>query len=628
MASLNEQLTELQTARDNMKIALENKGQSITKDIRTYADAISNISSSDSETTGMKQFATEEEMNADPTAKEGDLAVVYGETINNMTATAEVRIFSFPSIVVLPEAFASDAYCMFEGTNDSTYFSGQVVLSASNFEFRGYSENDEIYITYTSEDGITYIRTDSGSETIDCGLAVKCRYEEEWNDAIGYFMQASIYNFGGLFKYESIQDTSKATFVSNLKYDNGIVCDTNKIDGYVFNDYIKVFQDVTSYLETTPSRVLITKDNNIITVYCYKLAVGSATMGNITLYNGKVYAGLVSTNLANFTNYKFVFTEDLSSYEVTVLTPVNIADKYYYLDEIPSTAEITGISTPGTYPSDISFVHYDTTATTGYVLISYGEKYLYTNAPTQLTAIKRNVYDATFYGKNGVFEGNLQKTNNLTLEQLQQKVEIWDKFNHLSVGAIRLSNAFQNMTFTTIPYIDTSEATGGYYMFSGCINLTHIPLLITSNMLEMGGMFNGCTSLKEVPLLDTSNSESTAIMFQNCTSLIECPQFDTSNVREAFSMFNNCTSLTTVPVLNSSKFKNGQNGMMNMFRNCSALTDESLNNILLMCINATTITTATYKSLKYIGLTEEQVTRCQTLSNYQAFLNAGCVTGY
>ena len=45
MATLNEQLTELQTARDNMKVALEGKGQTVTKDIRTYAEAISNISS-------------------------------------------------------------------------------------------------------------------------------------------------------------------------------------------------------------------------------------------------------------------------------------------------------------------------------------------------------------------------------------------------------------------------------------------------------------------------------------------------------------------------------------------------------------------------------------------------------
>ena len=43
MATLNEQLTELQTARDNIKTAIEGKGQTVTKDIRTYAEAINNI---------------------------------------------------------------------------------------------------------------------------------------------------------------------------------------------------------------------------------------------------------------------------------------------------------------------------------------------------------------------------------------------------------------------------------------------------------------------------------------------------------------------------------------------------------------------------------------------------------
>ena len=55
--------------------------------------------------------------------------------------------------------------------------------------------------------------------------------------------------------------------------------------------------------------------------------------------------------------------------------------------------------------------------------------------------------------------------------------------------------------------------------------------------------------------------------------------------------------------------------------------NESLNNILQMCINATKVTTSK-KTLKSIGLSEEQATKCTTLSNYQAFTGAGWVTGY
>ena len=45
-----------------------------------------------------------------------------------------------------------------------------------------------------------------------------------------------------------------------------------------------------------------------------------------------------------------------------------------------------------------------------------------------------------------------------------------------------------------------------------------------------------------------------------------------------------------------------------------------------MCVNATSYSGT--KTLAYIGLKEEQATKCATLSNYQAFLDAGWTTGY
>jgi hypothetical protein len=64
----------------------------------------------------------------------------------------------------------------------------------------------------------------------------------------------------------------------------------------------------------------------------------------------------------------------------------------------------------------------------------------------------------------------------------------------------------------------------------------------------------------------------------------------------------------------------------NMFDNCPNLTNESLNNIMQMCIDAVRIQYS--KTLKNIGLSQEQTDICQTLSNYQNLLNAGWTTGY
>lgn len=82
------------------------------------------------------------------------------------------------------------------------------------------------------------------------------------------------------------------------------------------------------------------------------------------------------------------------------------------------------------------------------------------------------------------------------------------------------------------------------------------------------------------------------------------------------------SKLTIIPLLDTSKVTD----MNNMFYGCTSLSDESLNIILTMCTNATKITSN--KTLKYIGLTEEQANKCKTLSNYSAFTAAGWTTGY
>lgn len=102
------------------------------------------------------------------------------------------------------------------------------------------------------------------------------------------------------------------------------------------------------------------------------------------------------------------------------------------------------------------------------------------------------------------------------------------------------------------------------------------------------------------------------------------PLLDTSSATNMNSMFNGCSNLTEIPLLNTSNVTT----MNTMFGGCSNLSENSLNNILQMCINAVSYTGVNTKTLNYIGLSEEQATKCTTLSNYQAFLDAGWTTGY
>ena len=106
-------------------------------------------------------------------------------------------------------------------------------------------------------------------------------------------------------------------------------------------------------------------------------------------------------------------------------------------------------------------------------------------------------------------------------------------------------------------------------------------------------------------------------MFSSCTNLVSIPSFNFEKVTSANNFCYGCSKLENVPVFNMPLVTS----INQMFGYCYKLTDESLNNIMQTCINATSYTGT--KSLNTIGLSTTQITRCQSLSNYQAFLDAG-----
>ena len=89
----------------------------------------------------------------------------------------------------------------------------------------------------------------------------------------------------------------------------------------------------------------------------------------------------------------------------------------------------------------------------------------------------------------------------------------------------------------------------------------------------------------------------------------------------------NCSSLTSIPLFDTSQIS-ANTGMQNFVAVTKKLTDESLNSILKMCINATSYSGT--KTLNYIGIyaTYYPATRIQALPSYQDFINAGWTIGY
>ena len=185
-----------------------------------------------------------------------------------------------------------------------------------------------------------------------------------------------------------------------------------------------------------------------------------------------------------------------------------------------------------------------------------------------------------------------------------------------------LRNKFDNdLNLKIMPLVDTSIATDMYGMFENTKGLAQIPLLDTSSVTNMGYMF--CNSgISTIPLLDTSNVTDMTSMFDK-SNILTIPLLNTSKVKNMSYMFYN-SNIPTIPLLDTSSVTN----MSYMFYNAGSLTDESLDNILQMCINATSYTKT--KTLYQLGFRSVRYTasKIQALPHYQDFLDAGWTIGY
>lgn len=144
------------------------------------------------------------------------------------------------------------------------------------------------------------------------------------------------------------------------------------------------------------------------------------------------------------------------------------------------------------------------------------------------------------------------------------------------------------------------------------------------SITSMSGKYEYNNTIVAYPLVDTSNVTNMANCFYSCAKLKQIPQLNTSNVTTMYNMFSNCGELNYIPVLDTSNVIIFQN----FVKYCKKLTYESINNIMKMCINATSY--ARTKTLAFLGLDGNyySASKIQELSNYQEFINAGWTIGF
>ena len=174
----------------------------------------------------------------------------------------------------------------------------------------------------------------------------------------------------------------------------------------------------------------------------------------------------------------------------------------------------------------------------------------------------------------------------------------------------------------------TNNLTSLSSLFTNCKSLTDsaLPELDTSLVTSFSSAFSGCELLTVAPAYDYSNNKSLSNTFSRCTALTDISNASIQgDLTTISSMCSNCSNLITVPQFDLSHFTSYS--WSSAFANCPNLSDISLNNILATLSTAPS-TITNNKTLKYCGLSVEQCKLCQTLDNYQTFLDSGWTLGY
>lgn len=380
----------------------------------------------------VKLFATEEDMRADLTTKEGDLAVVYGEQIGNMTAATETQFITFPATVTLPTAVTSSKYGMFRSADDSSYFDAQTMLNASYFEFYGYGESSNVSVAYSSNDGITYTRTDAGAEMIDCGVSIKCYHEDEWDDAFGYFMQASVYNFGGLYEYQNVSDDNWYDIITNYNVDttNKIITSNNEL---VYLPTLNTLLTKFSETEGIYNFAALRYNNEY---YIQTEIRGTRIQQDIT--NNKKYSGeFTSTAVAtmiskvyklDLENSTYTHIEDITSFRAYTRKTNTWYNVALYMD-----GDIVALYMNGVLYDENEVWVIENDAVYEYNEFDYSQVKIhhtafphYTYAPTQLSLNNANqiLSGKIGYGSNGVVVGDGSIYDNLDMKLTAQSLGI------------------------------------------------------------------------------------------------------------------------------------------------------------------------------------------------------------
>ena len=220
-----------------------------------------------------------------------------------------------------------------------------------------------------------------------------------------------------------------------------------------------------------------------------------------------------------------------------------------------------------------------------------------------------------------------EKEQKITPENIKEGVQIFNVVGEHSGGTSDTSDATataEDIAIGKTAYVDGEKIVGTKETSASEYN---------AKMIDINNQWVTTFAFKEIiSKLDFTNVDFKSInkftsAFAEFQYLTEIKGFNPQNATTLNGMCYRCYELHTINEIDTSKLVNGTS-LTSAFESCPKLSDESLNNILAMCTKAVKITSSEYKTLKNVGLSSDQATVCQGLSNYEAFIAAGWTTGY
>lgn len=177
-----------------------------------------------------------------------------------------------------------------------------------------------------------------------------------------------------------------------------------------------------------------------------------------------------------------------------------------------------------------------------------------------------------------------------------------------------------------ITNFDFSNVTGTAYLFYNCSALETIEINAPKSTVY-NAMFAGCSLLKDLKLTLGTTATDCRSVFEGCAKLTEVPYLETSKATTMAYFCNGCSSLVTLPEYDTSSVSAA--GLGDFIKNCRNLSDESLDNMLKMCLKSKVLTNAaaSWRQLSSVGFTAAQLDRCLEMDSYKACLAAGWSRG-